>query len=313
MKISFVVPTYREESNIVEHYKECIKNFDLVRKIFPKYDEYEYLVIDNCSDDNTVEKVLSIREKDSNVILYINEENYGPVLSPFEGLIKSNGDVAMLIAADLQEPPSLLLKFIESIEEDYDCAIGLKKNKKENFFMWKLRGFYYLTLKLFGLVKIASRYSGFGLYKRELINKMKDNILDEPSLRILVPQKTNNYKSIKYEHQERYSGQSTYKFYDYIKEATKTIIRNSSKIPSFAAKLGLLLTFLSLSLIPFTIILKILFWQNLAPGIATIIILILILNSFYLLLISLVLDRQGQILSRLKPQNKSIKHKKIFN
>ena len=84
MKISFVVPTYREELNIINHYKECVNSFYEVQKIFPKYREYEYLVIDNCSDDNTVEKVLSIREKDSNVKLYVNDRNYGPILSPLE-------------------------------------------------------------------------------------------------------------------------------------------------------------------------------------------------------------------------------------
>ena len=57
MKISFVVPTYMEELNIESHYKECIKSFHAINKKYPQYDCYEYLVIDNCSKDKTVQKV----------------------------------------------------------------------------------------------------------------------------------------------------------------------------------------------------------------------------------------------------------------
>ena len=131
MKISFVVPTFREELNIKSHYEECLKALEKVKKYYPKYKEYEYLVIDNCSDDKTVQEVLNIREKDKNVKLYVNDKNYGPVLSPFKGLTISTGDVALLIAADLQEPPNILCDFVEAIENGYDAAIGVKKQLKK--------------------------------------------------------------------------------------------------------------------------------------------------------------------------------------
>ena len=313
MKSSFVVPTYREELNIINHYKECVNSFYEVQKIFPKYREYEYLVIDNCSDDKTVEKVLSIRKNDKNVKLYVNDKNYGPVLSPFEGLKKSTGDLVLLIAADLQEPPTLLSDFVEAIEEGYEAGIGLKKKTKENIIMWNLRGIYYLILKALGLVKVTSRFSGFGLYTRELIVKFLDNQLEEPSLRILLPIKTKNIKSFQYDHQERRNGQSSYNLYDYAKEALKTIIRNSTKISSIANILSLLLTFISLLMIPITILTKLFFWEKMGTGVATIIVSMLIFNSGLLLLITLVLDRQGQILKRLKPKKIHVKHKEIYD
>ena len=312
MKISIVVPTFREELNIKNHYKECLKALEKVKKDYPKYNEYEYLVIDNCSDDKTVQEVLNIRENDSNVKLFVNDKNYGPVLSPFKGLTISTGDVALLIAADLQEPPNILCDFVEAIENGYDAAIGVKKTAKENFILWRIRGIYYYVLKTFGLIKISMRYSGYGLYRRDLIERFKDNYMEEPSLRILLPLKTSNIKSFSYNHLERIYGNSSYNIYDYIKEALKTIIRNSTRIPSLSAKIALLITLFSLLLIPITIILKVMFWQSLGPGIATIIILLLLSNSGILLFISLLLDRQGQILLRLRPIRKVVKHKFIY-
>ena len=164
MKISIVVPTFREELNIRDHYLETLKILNEIKEKYPKYDKYEYFVIDNCSDDNTVEEVLKLRENDKNIKIFVNDKNYGPVLSPFTGLIKSTGDVALLIAADLQEPPSLLIDFLDALEEyDCDAAIGVKKEAKENFVLWRVRGLYYRVLKTFGLIEITSRYSGFGL------------------------------------------------------------------------------------------------------------------------------------------------------
>ena len=312
MKISILVPTFREESNIFSHYKECIKAIDKVKLAYPKYDSYEYIIIDNCSDDKTVEKVLSLRERDKNIKLYVNDKNYGPVISPFFGLSITSGDIVFVIAADLQEPPNMLIEFVKEIEEGFDASIGVKDVSKENFFMWRLRGFYYLVLKAFGLIKITSRYSGFGVYTKRLVEDFADNTLEEPTLRVLLPMKTKNISSIYYKHRERKSGTSSYNLYAYVKEALKTIIRNSTRIPSLAAKLAIILTLFSLFLIPITIILKILFWQSLGPGIASIIILLLLINSSLLLLISLLLDRQGQILSRLKPIREKVKQKAIY-
>lgn len=313
MKISVVVPTFREELNIKNHYLETIIILKKIREKYPKYDQYEYFVIDNCSDDKTVDEVLKLRENDKNIKLFVNDKNYGPVLSPFAGLINSTGDFALLIAADLQEPPKVLIDFVDEVEKfNCDAAIGVKKEARENFILWRLRGIYYRVLKTFGLVKITSRYSGFGLYKRKLINDLNDNYLEEPSLRILLPMKTSNIKVVFYKHQERKYGISSYNIYGYFREAIKTIIRNSTKIPSLAAKIAVIFTFFSILLIPITIVLKIIFWQSLGPGIASIIIILLLINSGILLFMSLILDRQGQILARLKPVRKKIKQKYIY-
>ena len=87
MKISIVVPTYREEANILKHYQECIKAIDKVRENYPEFDTYEYFVIDNCSDDKTVEKVLSLRERDKNIKLFGNPSASAKIADFVENII----------------------------------------------------------------------------------------------------------------------------------------------------------------------------------------------------------------------------------
>ena len=249
---------------------------------------------------------------DNNVKLYVNDKNYGPIHSPYHGLQSCKGDLVFLIAADLQEPPELILKCLEAIDLGFDAAVGIKKQSKESTIMWGLRGIYYLILKNFGLIDDTKRFSGFGLYKRDLIDKFSQANVDEPSIRLLLPKTTDNIKYILYTHKERISGNSTYNIFSYSKEALKTIIRNSNKVSTFSAKLALTMTIFSFSCIPLSLFIKLYLWNSMAPGIATIVILLFFTNSLIMLFISLVLERQNVILNRLKPRFIKVKQKSIF-
>ena len=81
----------------------------------------------------------------------------------------------------------------------------------------------------------------------------------------------------------------------------------------FSGLFAFILTTISFIFIVTTLLRKIFYWDSLDPGIATMLILMLIFNSGFCILISIVLDRQGQILSRLKPLKKRVIHKAIYD
>ncbi len=301
MKISIVVPTFCEAGNLRAHYLACMNEIEELRKRSSHCNEYEYLVIDNCSTDSTVDVALNLRESDPNIRIFVNDKNYGPIWSPFCGLLNAQGDAVLLIAADLQEPANLLIPFVSALEAGYEAAIGCKKNAEENKWMWHLRGAYYWVLRKIGLIKLPMRYSGFGLYSRKLIEAFRTIHITEPSLRILLPICSSKIKAIPYEHQARLHGATSYSFYDYIREAIKTIVRNSNRFPAYAGKLSLFLALFSFISIPLAIAIKILAWNSMAPGIATLIVLMLINSSVILGFLALIMDRQNQMLSRLEP------------
>ncbi len=132
MKISIVVPTFCEAGNLRAHYLACMHEIEKLRKQSSHCNEYEYLVIDNCSTDSTVDVALKLRESDPNIRIFVNDKNYGPIWSPFCGLLNAQGDAVLLIAADLQEPANLLIPFVSALEAGYEAAIGCKKNAEEN-------------------------------------------------------------------------------------------------------------------------------------------------------------------------------------
>ena len=106
-KISIVTPTYNEEQNI----KLLCED---IKKEFEKIDlEYEHIIIDNASTDNTIKILEEICSKDKKVKVIVNSKNYGHIRSPFYGLLQTNSDATILMASDFQDPINLIPKYIE--------------------------------------------------------------------------------------------------------------------------------------------------------------------------------------------------------
>jgi glycosyltransferase involved in cell wall biosynthesis len=228
-------------------------------------------------------------------------------------MMKAKGDAVLLIAADLQEPPELLEQFLPALLEGYDAAIGYKEASRENPVMWWLRGRYYWLMKCLGMTTIPERYSGFGLYSRRLVEAFRADWISEPSMRVLLPRNATSIQSFPYVHQQRHQGKSSYSFYGYSREAIKNIVRNSRNLPHLTGKLAGLMACIAIGSVPLMVMAKIVAWQSFAPGIATVLIIVLLFVSLILAFIAVILDRLDQILLRLDPPCRAVKQSAVYD
>ena len=126
MKLSVVVPAYNEE--------ECI--LSTLRKIFQylqqKGMEYEVIVVDDGSTDNTKKLVMSV--DNARLRLLENQTNLGKGAAVKKGMLKAQGDLLLFLDADYSTSINELDRFLPKIEEGYDIVIGsrgLKTSKIE--------------------------------------------------------------------------------------------------------------------------------------------------------------------------------------
>jgi len=313
MLLSIVVPTFCEAEALEAHHRAFVSVFVRLSLMYDELSDYEYIVIDNCSTDKTVEVALNLRSKDPAVKVLVNDQNYGPIASPFDAMMKAKGDAVLLIAADLQEPPELLEQFLPAWFEGYDAAIGYKEASQENPAMWWLRGRYYWLMKCLGMTTIPVRYSGFGLYSRRLVEAFRADRISEPSMRVLLPRNATSIQSFPYVHQQRHHGKSSYSFYGYSREAIKNIVRNSSNLPHLTGKLAGSMACIAIGSVPLMVIAKLVVWQAFAPGIATVFIVVLLFFSLILAFIAVILDRLDQILLRLDPPSRTVKQSAVYD
>ena len=101
-KISIVTPTFNEENNIEAL---CFAVSEEMKKL--SYD-YEHIIIDNSSDDKTVEILKKLIQKDKKIKVIVNEKNYGHIRSPVHAIFQASGDAVILMMADFQDPISLI-------------------------------------------------------------------------------------------------------------------------------------------------------------------------------------------------------------
>lgn len=293
-KISIVTPCYNEESNVEEIYLQVKQVFNQLGK----YD-YEHLFIDNASQDQTVKVLKEIAKKDSRVKIIVNCRNFGAVRSIYYGLLQTSGDAVVLIFADLQDPPSLILDFIQKWEEGYKVVKAIKSSSRENSLFYMLRSFYYYLMKRLSDIELSSHFTGFGLYDKKVIDILRDIDDPYPYLRGLIEELGLESAKIEYQQQRRKRGISSYNFYRYYDEAMLGITSHSNLPLRLATMIGFILSIMSFLFALITLVYKVIFWQYLPIGLATIIIGVFFMLSVLLFFIGILGEYIGLINRRI--------------
>lgn len=142
-KISIVSSCYNEEANLDELYQR-------VSSVWNQYNgkyEFEYILLDNGSTDNTETKLRELAQKDKRIKVILNSRNFGQINSPFFGILNADGDAVIAIVSDLQDPPELIPDLIREWENGNKVVFLQKNTSKENYVIFFFRKLYYKMLK----------------------------------------------------------------------------------------------------------------------------------------------------------------------
>jgi len=169
-KISVVTPCYNEESNLVD----CR---DAVRRVFaeqlPEYD-FEHVFCDNCSTDGSVAVLRKIAQEDEHVRVIFNARNFGPFRSTFNGVLSTSGDaVVVLLAADLQDPPEVIVDFVRHWEHGNEIVYGIRANRQESWLMRNTRRLYYRLVSRFASIDIPNDVGEFQLVDKVVVDTLR--------------------------------------------------------------------------------------------------------------------------------------------
>ena len=292
--ISIVTPCYNEEPNI----KEVVEQ---VRKIMSGLDyPYEHILIDNCSTDDTWNKIKEESASDTHVKGIKNVRNFGPLRSPVYGLFQANGDAAMTLAADLQDPPELIPTFISEWEKGYKVVLGQKCQSEESRLMFKLRSLYYGIIAHFSDTKQYKQTTGWGLYDAEVLNVMKKLNEPEPSLRHIVAELGYEASLVQFVQPKRKAGKSSFNFKKYINYAFTTLISTSQAPLKLAVIWGFVVSFGSFLMGIFYFVWKLMDWMRFDAGQAPLLIGLFFIGGVLLMFIGIIGEYIGEIFKRTR-------------
>jgi dolichol-phosphate mannosyltransferase len=134
--VSIVIPAFNEEE-VIPSLTKRLRTFMDSFKDF----QFEVIFVDDGSRDNTVNELLKARRKDKRIKIIEMTKNNGCDESIFAGLKFAKGDAAIIMMADLQEPPELIPHFIKKWQTGYDIVYGIVK-KRINYPLHRKIGTY---------------------------------------------------------------------------------------------------------------------------------------------------------------------------
>lgn len=282
--VSVVVPTYNEEKNINDIYTRVTAVFE------HQLDGYEMqlLFIDNFSQDNTRNEIEALTKRDNRVQAIFNATNFGFTKSTFYGLTQAEGDCAVLMFADMQDPPEVIPEFIQQWEAGYKIVVGIKNKSKESKVKYFFRNIYYKFIGLISEIDHIKQFDGFGLYDKEFISilrKLEDSL---PYLRGIIAEIGYRRKEVYYEQEIRKKGKSSFNFFRLYDLAMLGITSSSKVLMRLATLLGAGTAVISVVVSLVTLVLKLTNWQSFDVGMAAVVIGIFFIGAIQLFFLGLL-------------------------
>ena len=293
--LSVVTACYNEEDNVAEVYRQVR---EVVESLPPRTGvayTYEHLFIDNASTDRTVEVLRGLCAGDPRVKVIVNTRNFGHIRSPFHGLLQARGDAVISIVADLQDPPEMIRDFVQKWEAGYKVVVAVKKESREKRAMFFVRGLFYRLIDSLSEIPLVRNFTGFGLYDRVVMDKLREVDDPYPYFRGLICDLGYERAEVPYTQPSRRRGITKNNFYT-LYDMAMLGITNHSKVPlRLAAMAGFLLSVLALLIALVYLVIKLSFWNTFELGLAPLVIGVYFFGSVQLFFIGIVGEYIGSI------------------
>jgi len=305
--ISIVTPCYNEEPNVEELYRQVKAQFDALAGRYT----YEHIFIDNASTDGTVRVLKGLAARDRNVKIIVNAMNFGHIRSPFYGLCQASGDAAMLMVADLQDPPELIPQFLQLWEEGHKVVVGVKNKSRENPVMYALRSSFYKVIKAISETRQVENFTGFGLYDRSFVQLLRSVDDPYPYMRGLVAEYGGDLGEVFYTQPRRLHGTTHNNFYTLYDMAMLGFV-NHSKVPlRMACFLGFAAGAFSLLAAIVYFVYKLCYWDSFQLGLAPVVIGLFFFASIQLFFLGIVGEYVGSIFTQVRHRPLVIEQERV--
>ncbi len=295
-KISIITGAYNEESSVESVYQAVNKTLQPLSGIY----EYEHIFLDNCSTDGTLSILRRLAAADKRVKVLSYSKNFGPIKTELVGYCYASGDAAILYDANLKDPCELIPVFIKKWEEGFDVVYGVREKTKDSFLMLFMRKSFYKICNWLSEDPLPENAGGFRLMDRKVINELKKIDDYKPYLRGLISTLGFRQLGIPYERRARSKGRSKSNLGYLFDFAINAIISHSILPIRACTYVGGILAVTSFITAFVYGILKLMYWNIQAPGIATLIILVLFFSGIQLFFLGVIGEYVGAIHAQVR-------------
>lgn len=297
-RFSIVVPIWNEEQVIPELYKRVCDTMDSIQR--QTGETWELICVNDGSRDRSLEMLVALHDQDPRVKVINFSRNFGHQVAITAGADFAEGDAVVVMDADLQDPPDVVLRMIDKWREGYEViyARRTKRQGETRFKLWTAAAFYRLLQQITD-VDIPVDTGDFRLMDRRVVLAMRRLREKHRFMRGLSAWVGFKQIGVEYERAERYAGETKYPLRKMLRLAVAAITSFSFVPLQLATWTGFVLAGVSLLAILFTIILR-LTGSQFFLGQATTLVAVLFLGGIQLIFLGIIGEYIGRIYDEAK-------------
>ncbi|HUV15876.1 MAG TPA: glycosyltransferase family 2 protein [Pelolinea sp.] len=289
-----IAPVFNEIGSVEEFYKS-------VSKVMAGLKEpWELILIDDGSTDGSTGKIRQIAKKDIHVRPVIFARNFGHQIAVTAGLDYAQGDAVVIIDADLQDPPEVMLDLIAKWKEGFEVVYAVRRKREgESWFKILTAALFYRIIYRITDVKIPMDTGDFRLIDRKVVDIMGKMRERHRFLRGMAAWVGFRQVGVEYDRKERFAGKTKYPFSKMLKLALNAITSFSYFPLQLATYLGFICAGISILAILVVAYLR-LSRQAAFLGQATTLIAVLFLGGVQLITLGVLGEYIGRIYDEVK-------------
>jgi dolichol-phosphate mannosyltransferase len=292
---SLIVPIFNEEANITELYRR-------VSAVMKQLDgEAELLLVDDGSRDRSLSLIQDLRRRDPRVCYLSFARNFGHQIAVTAGLNFARGKAVIVMDADLQDPPELILDMVDQWRQGYHVVYAQRTQRRQE--SWVKRGFAYVFYRLLTRladVDIPTDTGDFCLMDRQVVKVL--NAMPERNRYIRGLRAWIGFRqtAVQFERDPRFAGEVKYTFRKSLSLGINGLV-SFSRVPlRLSTYVGLIAAAIALLMV-----ILVLYWRFLEPGsrltgFATIAVAIFFLGAVQLISIGILGEYVGRIYEEVK-------------
>jgi polyisoprenyl-phosphate glycosyltransferase len=238
--ISIVIPVYGCCECLEILYQRLNKSLAVIT------DDYEIIMVNDASPDNSWDCIQELAEKDNRVKGVNLSRNFGQHYAITAGLDYCDADWTVVMDCDLQDQPEMINRLYEQTKQGYDIVVGIRAQRNDRFIKKLLSKIFYSIYYFFTDTKINHNFGNFGIYSRKVIENVKKFREQNRSFGLFVIWLGFSRKEIEIEHAKRKYGKSSYNFSKMLNLAIDSIVSHSNKPLKISVNFGFIMSFISI-------------------------------------------------------------------
>jgi len=263
--------------------------------------QYELVFVNDGSRDGTLDILEQIARRDRRAKVLSFSRNFGHQVAVTAGIDKAGGNAVVIIDADLQDPPELIIEMLKLWEQGYEVVYAKRKRRKgESLFKRATAGLFYRVLDKLSDTRIPLDTGDFRLIDAKVADELRRMREKNRFLRGMVSWIGFRQTPIEYEREERFAGETKYPLKKMIKLALDGIISFSSKPLKLSQYLGFFAVLCAIVIFLYSFVYRLVGGANLVSGWASIMTTVAFLGGVQLIAIGIL----GEYIGRMYDESK---------